>query len=119
MRRAKKGICTYCGQWEKVTRDHVIPECLFIPPLPLNMITVKACKKCNEGWKSGDDSFLRDFLCIDLQGSTHPIAQTLFDGKVMRSVGSNKSKLGTWQALVSDPGVAVVSGPATARMVRG
>lgn len=95
MGKPRKGICPYCGKYRNLTTDHVIATCLFIDSLPPNLITIKACHECNTKKKSGDDSFLRDFLCVDLQGSTHPMAQKLFEGKVMRSVGQNKSELGT------------------------
>ena len=83
------------SQNRKLTIDHVIPTCLFIPPLPRNMITVKACYNCNTKKKSEDDSLLRDFLCIDAWGNNHPMARQLFEGKVMRSIGYHKSELGS------------------------
>jgi hypothetical protein len=93
MGKAKRGICPYCGQNRKLTADHVIPKCLFIPPLPPNMRTVKACHQCNMRKKSGDDSLLRDFLCMDAWGTTHPMARKLFEGAAMRSIGYNNSEL--------------------------
>jgi hypothetical protein len=93
MRKAKMGICTYCGRFRELTRDHVIATCLFPPPLPVDMITVDACEECNGRKKSRDDSFLRDFLCYDAWGNTHPTAQQLFKGKAMRSIERNSSEL--------------------------
>jgi 5-methylcytosine-specific restriction endonuclease McrA len=46
-KKASKGLCVYCGERPAATRDHVIPKCLFDPPLPANMVTVPACEECN------------------------------------------------------------------------
>jgi 5-methylcytosine-specific restriction endonuclease McrA len=32
--RIDDGLCAYCGRFLATTIDHVIPRCLFIPPLP-------------------------------------------------------------------------------------
>ena len=40
-------LCVYCWKNPATTDDHVIPRCLFIPPLPSNMPTVPACQECN------------------------------------------------------------------------
>jgi hypothetical protein len=58
------------------------------------MITVKACEEYNERKKSSDNSFLRDYLCFDALGNTHPTAQQLFESKAMRSIGYHTSELG-------------------------
>jgi hypothetical protein len=82
--------CAYCGASPALTGDHVVPKCLFIPPLPQDVVVVPACSVCNND-KSKDDDYLRDFLVMDYQGSTNPIAQEIFDTKVMRSVQRNSS----------------------------
>jgi len=64
-RKSPKGLCVYCGVNPATTRDHVIPECLFVPPLPSNMVTVPACADCNTTKKSQDDPYLRDMLVYD------------------------------------------------------
>jgi len=86
------GECAYCGHAGELTREHVIPKCLFVPPYPPNLITVPVCDRCNNE-KSKDDDFLRDFLVVDIQGSQSPVTQTLFSGKVQRSLSRNSSAL--------------------------
>ncbi len=49
--------CAYCGAKKAPTRDHVPPKCLFLRPLPGNMITVPSCKKC-QGSSKDDEYFM-------------------------------------------------------------
>ena len=74
--RKSKG-CVYCGEINEITKDHVVPKCLFTKPYPSNLITVKACKKCNNA-KSLNEDYLRDFLVADIAVSDKPIAQEIF-----------------------------------------
>ena len=83
-------ICVYCGANPATTGDHVVPKCLFIPPLPQDVVVVPACRACNED-KSQDDSYLRDILVMDYQGSENPVAREIFQTKVMRSAKRNRS----------------------------
>lgn len=92
-RRREEAPCTYCGVMAEVEREHVVPRCLFTPPLPNNLPTVPACRTCNEV-KSRDEGYLRDMLALDLNGSRHPVAQALLTGKVRRSVARPGSLLG-------------------------
>jgi hypothetical protein len=100
MAKKKFGTCVYCGNFGKVTRDHVIPKSLFVPPYPEDFITVPACTKCN-GEKAKNDDFLRDFLVADYRADKNPIVRTLLygkgkivqDGNVTRAFMRNHSKL--------------------------
>jgi len=95
MKQGKRrvGICIYCGRLEKLSRDHVVPRCLFTKPYPLQLITVPACDRCH-GEKSRDEDFLRDYLIVDVQGSQSFTAQAIFaTGKVQRSLRRNSSDL--------------------------
>ena len=49
--------CAYCGSEEATTRDHVPPKCLFIDPLPSNLITVPSCQGC-QGLSKDDEYFM-------------------------------------------------------------
>lgn len=49
--------CTYCRVREAETRDHVPPDCLFPVPRPDNLITVPACRICNERFGRDDEYF--------------------------------------------------------------
>ncbi|HWN10232.1 MAG TPA: hypothetical protein VNO50_13360 [Pyrinomonadaceae bacterium] len=91
-KRGKRKIreCAYCGEMKEVSRDHVIPECLFKRPYPANLITVPACDKCNNA-KSLNDDFLRDMLICDIFGSQSPVAQDIFHEKVLSSVRQDSS----------------------------
>ncbi len=91
--RRRKKQCAYCGEFKPSSRDHVIPRCLFIRPLPEKMMTVSACDDCN-GRKSRHDDFLRDMLVTDYSGSRSAIAQQIFAEKTIRSHLQDKSLLG-------------------------
>jgi hypothetical protein len=90
--KRKIGVCTYCGEIKLLTRDHVIPLCLFKPPYPQNLITVPACEECNN-IKSKNDDYLRDYITIDIYGNQNPIAQDIFKNKVLKSFHRNSSIL--------------------------
>lgn len=87
------GNCVYCGEYDKVTKDHVIPQCLFPDdkPLPTNIPKVNACKECNNVVKSANDTYFRDFLMVDMSSYQHPLAQQLFP-KFARSALRNQSE---------------------------
>lgn len=88
------GNCPYCGEYDKHTKDHVIPQCLFPDglPLPSNLPKVFACANCNNKKKSGHDTILRDFLVVDFNSSKSPIAQELF-APFIRSARGNHSSM--------------------------
>ena len=92
MGRSRIGTCTYCGERARITQEHVVPECLFPKPLPLNMVTVGTCFSCNNG-KSKDDAYLRDCLLADLETVNSVAAQTLRGGTFKRSVQTNRSEV--------------------------
>jgi hypothetical protein len=86
-------LCPYCCLRPGTTKDHIIPKSLFPKPLPngINLPTVKACGECNNIRKSGDDTFLRDFLITDIHCSDHPAAQLLSSGEMIRAMRTNRS----------------------------
>ena len=90
--------CVYCGRVGETTADHVVPRCLFQPPLPDDMITVPACRKCNEK-KGTSDSFLRDFLVCDSSAAPNLIADGIRAGAYERARKSGRSEL--WKMLNS------------------
>ena len=89
-KKSKKGTCTYCGKLKTLTRDHIIPKCLFPAPLPAVMVTVPACHDCNNE-KSKHDDYLRDMLVVDSNTGENEIAQEMSLGKVRRSASRNLS----------------------------
>jgi hypothetical protein len=84
--------CVYCGTQSLLTREHVIPQCLFLRPLPPTMVTVGICFPCNNN-KSADDTYLRDWLLSDMATDKNAVVRELRAGKLMRSVMTNRSEL--------------------------
>jgi hypothetical protein len=85
-----EGICPYCGKRAILTRDHVIPQCLYINGVPGNSPKVHACSHCNNDLKSRLDTYFRDFLVLDIEGSEHPVSKSLFP-KLARAVKRKQS----------------------------
>lgn len=90
--------CIYCGETKNITRDHVPPQCLFPDPKPTNMITVPACKPCNESYKL-DDEFFR--VCVLSQADLHPTGRKLWNEKVTGPTLNRKSSLERSPALAN------------------
>lgn len=65
------GVCTFCGQKRKMTRDHVPPKGIFATPRPRNLITVGACRKCNSS-RSKDDEYFKIMLLLRRDTYIHP-----------------------------------------------
>jgi hypothetical protein len=53
----ERGVCAYCGEERKLTRDHVPSRSLFSEPRPNNLITVPSCFPCNNGTSKDDEYF--------------------------------------------------------------
>lgn len=66
--------CTYCGSRENLTDDHVPPKNVFPKPRPSDLVTVPACKKCNEDI-SEDEEYFRLKLCLSEQVGNSPDAR--------------------------------------------
>ena len=86
------GPCVYCGTNVATTKDHVLPECLFLPPLPNNLIRVPACQPCNLKL-SQDQDYLRDYLITDARTEWHPTARALMAGSLTVARDTNRSRL--------------------------
>jgi hypothetical protein len=86
----RTGECVYCGEAKSVTRDHVIPKCLFPAPLPSFMVTVPACDDCNAE-KAEHDGYLRDMLVVDAGAAGSRVANEILTGKVFRASDKNRS----------------------------
>lgn len=84
--------CVYCGEALATTRDHVVSKGLYVAPYPDNLLTVPACRLCNQRKSASEDS-LRDFLSLDLLSAPAPEARSLFKSTVARSVVRNRSKV--------------------------
>jgi len=53
--------CIYCGSSERITQDHVPPQCLFGDVPTSELIAVPGCLTCNNAF-ARDDEFLRDLI---------------------------------------------------------
>lgn len=53
--KEKKGICIYCNEVKELTKDHIPPQSFFHKPKPSNLITVPACRKCNNSFDLDDE----------------------------------------------------------------
>jgi hypothetical protein len=84
-------ICIFCGK-QAVTDDHVPPKCLFPLPRPTNLITVRACKACNEGTKL-DDEYFRDAILTGIDEERFPEAMALSLHKI-EEIGADPKKRG-------------------------
>src|SRR6266571_2338345 len=94
--------CVYCGEVKHVSREHVIPTCLFIQPYPPNLITVPSCDECNNA-KSLNDDYLRDMLACDIFGSQSSVARDIFHNKVLSSQRQNSSVVARAASLSARP----------------
>ena len=82
------GPCALCGETRRVTREHVPPKNLFLPPRPRNTITVPVCEPCNHGYHL-DDEYFRVFVAALAEPRTR--LWRLWKGKV---VGSSFARSG-------------------------
>lgn len=81
--------CTYCGQENADTSDHVPPACLFPTPRPPNLITVPCCRACN-GEASKDDEYFRMVLAIR-RDNEHPAVEKVLES-VHRGLGRRQGR---------------------------
>jgi hypothetical protein len=97
----RTGVCAYCGKHGEISRDHVIPKCLFAGPLPSEGVpVVPACRVCNGNVKGRADTYLRDMLASDFAVMHNPVAQRAL-ASFINSLDTNKSVLPrelNWQA---------------------
>lgn len=84
-------LCGYCGQQPGITRDHVIPKCIYVGVDPANVLIVPACQSCNLA-KSESDQDLRDLLANDYRISFDSRIETI-RWKSVRAAQTNRSKM--------------------------
>src|SRR3977135_329746 len=80
--RAPPKRCAYCGGIAN-TRDHVPPKAILRKPFP-ELITVPACRDCNEKWGAVDARF-RNVLSLIL-GEHTPVRKEFWETRVLRGV---------------------------------
>jgi len=56
--------CVYCGTTGGLTDEHVPPKLIFSKPRPSDLITVRACRRCNQAGAK-DAEYFRLCLCLN------------------------------------------------------
>jgi hypothetical protein len=67
--------CVYCGHVKELTADHVPPKLLLAQPYPTNLLTVPACRDCNQSFMR-DDEYTRNIVARDLRAANNHDAQS-------------------------------------------
>jgi hypothetical protein len=103
--KKKKTTCAYCGNAkENITRDHVVPQALWKDlTKPDGIVTVPACRRCQEIWDM-EATYFRNVLAA-ITPESHEAVKELFSGAIKRSVDRSKKEMfdltrnarSTWQ----------------------
>jgi hypothetical protein len=78
-------ICFICCKLGADTRDHVLPECFFVPPRPSNLLTLPAHYRCHN---QTQEEYFRNIIAL-LGSENSNAAKMLWGGKVIRSIKRN------------------------------
>jgi hypothetical protein len=100
MKRKRQGQCSFCGQYGDVTREHVVPICLFPASTrgSAKFVLIPSCEKCNGLFSTHEDDF-RNFCAV--AGKDTPEARELFYGPVSKSMDRPGHGKGTLNRLYS------------------
>jgi hypothetical protein len=90
MQPFKSEICVICETRKATTRDHIPPKGLFIGVKEPQLITVPACRVCNNG-DSDKDEVLRLYISLQI-GKQQPETELLWDKGAYKSL-ERKTKL--------------------------
>lgn len=85
--------CYICGEVRKPTRDHVFPRCLFVSPLPQEMLTAPACEACQQSIQPDEEVF-RNFVAAGSYADE--TARALWEGKVAGSFANSPALRATF-----------------------
>lgn len=77
-KKRKFGVCVFCGQETRLTKDHIPPKNIFPKPRPNNLITVYSCENCNLG-TGKDDEYFRLITTIREDALKHPEANRILE----------------------------------------
>lgn len=90
----QRGQCAYCKRPDLLTKEHIIPRCLFdgvTGGVPDDVPKLLVCSHCNN-LKSVDDAYLRDMLVRDVHASGNTIASGIRHGAHTRAIEHGKSQ---------------------------
>ncbi len=82
--------CFNCGTPDDLTDDHIPPEGFFPEPKPNNLITVRACKTCNNGFSKDDEAFR---LWVSSSVFRNEAGDTIWNTHVIPSFAKRNGKL--------------------------
>lgn len=105
MKTRKSDVCVLCGKRPAVTVDHLPPKSIFPKPRPNDLITVPACKECNNH-RSGLDEEFKVFIGIN--GGHGEEGEELFRNQTKRTLDYNARLK---QELISTLDVATLKTP--------
>ncbi len=88
---SKKQLCVICGKNLATTRDHIPPKSIFPKPRPGDLITVPACKECNNGDSIYDETFKVYANLHVLRGKDN--WEEIFRKNILPSIKHNKKLL--------------------------
>ena len=91
MAAKKSGTCIYCGKTGKITKDHVPPRAVFLGSVRGDLISVDACRRCNNSAAKDDEHFRNVVLNID-DVLDHSDARCLFESKIERSIRNDAQR---------------------------
>lgn len=80
MKIKSESLCAICGD-KATTKEHIPPRTLFIKPRPSDLITVPACKKCNNGTSKEDERF-QVFLSLII-GDNNKKTRSFFESNAL------------------------------------
>lgn len=84
---SRNPICIYCNSAIATTQDHVPPKSFFPKPRPSNLITVPACKSCNQDAGKDEEYFLATFMFSE--AGISDVGKKLWDEKLHRMYKKN------------------------------
>src|SRR2546426_12101235 len=83
-------FCIYCRTAKADTRDPVPPDLLFPSPKPSNLITVPACKPCNQGFQKDDEVLA---LVLSSLLGTNTAGRSIWNAKIVGGLLKRSPKL--------------------------
>lgn len=82
-----KPVCVYCGDAPGTTDDHIPPKALFPKPRP-RLITVPACRACNQAGAKQDEEFATAMSMVIGYGT--PLTAALWEQRARATLRYNK-----------------------------